>query len=61
MSISKNPVFSRIEQEQKQGQFATFRTGPTPAAPPPTSGDLEQMYAGPPPPAWTPAGSPTTT
>ncbi len=47
MAISKNPVFSRIEQEQKQGQFATFRTDPPPPAQPPTSGDLEQMYAGP--------------
>lgn len=46
MSIGKNPVFGRIEQEQRQGQFATFRTGPSQPTTP-TSGDLEQMYAGP--------------
>jgi uncharacterized YccA/Bax inhibitor family protein len=44
----KNPVFSRIDAEQKQGQFATFRTGPAAAPAPSTIGDLEQSYAGPP-------------
>jgi uncharacterized YccA/Bax inhibitor family protein len=46
---SRNPVFGRIEQEQRQGQFATFRTDRAPSAPPgPTSsGDLENMYAAP--------------
>jgi uncharacterized YccA/Bax inhibitor family protein len=46
----QNPVMSRIEQEQKQGRFATFRTGPAPTASvqTPTAGDLEQMYGAPP-------------
>jgi uncharacterized YccA/Bax inhibitor family protein len=44
----KNPVFSRIEQEQKNGAYATFRTTPARSAPKtPTSGDLENMYSGP--------------
>jgi uncharacterized YccA/Bax inhibitor family protein len=47
---SRNPVFGRIEQEQRQGQFATFRTEQPPTAPPGTlsSSELEQMYAAPP-------------
>jgi uncharacterized YccA/Bax inhibitor family protein len=47
---SRNPVFGRIEQEQRQGQFATFRTERPPMAPPGTLGsnELEQMYAAPP-------------
>ncbi|MDP9220982.1 MAG: Bax inhibitor-1/YccA family protein [Actinomycetota bacterium] len=47
---SRNPVFGRIEQEQRQGQFATFRTEQPPMAPPGTLGsnELEQMYAAPP-------------
>jgi uncharacterized YccA/Bax inhibitor family protein len=46
---SRNPVFGRIEQEQRQGQFATFRTDPPRSGPPgPTAaGDLENMYAAP--------------
>jgi len=46
---SRNPVFGRIEQEQRQGQFATFRTDPPRTAPPGdlSAGDLEQMYAAP--------------
>jgi uncharacterized YccA/Bax inhibitor family protein len=47
---SRNPVFGRIEQEQRQGQFATFRTDPPRSAPPGdlSAGDLENMYAAPP-------------
>jgi uncharacterized YccA/Bax inhibitor family protein len=44
----KNPVFGRIDAEQKQGRFATFRTGPSAATQPPTVDDLERQYAGPP-------------
>ncbi len=53
----KNPVFSRIDAEQKQGQFATFRTETgapaapaAPTAPPGTlsAGDLQNMYSAPP-------------
>jgi uncharacterized YccA/Bax inhibitor family protein len=45
----KNPVFSRIDAEQKQGQFATFRTSPTPTSSPttPSAGDLQNMYSSP--------------
>ncbi len=44
----KNPVFGRIDDEQKQGRFATFRTGPSASAQPVTVDDLERQYAGPP-------------
>jgi uncharacterized YccA/Bax inhibitor family protein len=44
----KNPVFGRIDAEQKQGRFATFRTGPSAATQPVTVDDLERQYAGPP-------------
>jgi uncharacterized YccA/Bax inhibitor family protein len=44
----KNPVFSRIEQEQKQGGYATFRTTPaSPSVGTPSADDLQNMYAGP--------------
>ena len=58
---SRNPVFGRIEQEQQQGQFATFRTEPAPSAPPgpATAGDLEHLYAAPS--ATTADTGPTTT
>jgi uncharacterized YccA/Bax inhibitor family protein len=47
---SRNPVFGRIEQEQRQGQFATFRNERPPVAPPGqlSPNDLENMYAAPP-------------
>jgi uncharacterized YccA/Bax inhibitor family protein len=47
---SRNPVFGRIEQEQRQGRFATFRTEQPPVAPPGqlSANDLEHMYAAPP-------------
>jgi uncharacterized YccA/Bax inhibitor family protein len=47
---SRNPVFGRIEQEQRRGQFATFRTEQPRSAPPGdlSAGDLERMYSAPP-------------
>lgn len=47
---SRNPVFGRIEQEQRQGQFATFRTDAPRSQPPGelSATDLQNMYSAPP-------------